>query len=267
MSRRPAACPLKLTRPPDSRSSSKVRPCVPVLLLLVLVACSLAAAPSAAGQKRRAPAGGRLAVVVDERLAALRDAPELSARLVSRLGRGRAVSVAGARRAPDGVTFYRVAVTRRTGGWLQAEAVVAPGARRDDERLLRLIRASESFDRVARSRLFLDLFAGSPLRPAVLLLYGDAAEEAAARLTREAQRRLGEEETRAGGAPLHSYFLNYSGLDRYRRQGVVFVFDRPARRFHYDGAAWREVLRRHPRSPEAAEARKRLETLSAAVAR
>jgi hypothetical protein len=48
------------------------------------------------------------------------------------------------------------------------------------------------------------------------------------------------------------------GLDRYRRQGIVFDFDAAARRFRYDGAAFREILRRYPRSPEASEARARL---------
>jgi hypothetical protein len=71
----------------------------------------------------------------------------------------------------------------------------------------------------------------------------------------------------AGGAPVFSYFLNFNGLDRYRRQGVRFVFDRAAKQFHYDGAAWREVLRRHPRSPEADEARKRLAALAAVATR
>ncbi|MBV9925687.1 MAG: hypothetical protein JOZ96_11770 [Acidobacteria bacterium] len=49
------------------------------------------------------------------------------------------------------------------------------------------------------------------------------------------------------------------GLDRYRRLGVVFDFDATSKSYRYDGAAFREILRKHPRSPEAAEARKRLE--------
>jgi TolA-binding protein len=36
---------------------------------------------------------------------------------------------------------------------------------------------------------------------------------------------------------------------------------------HYDSASWREIVRRYPRSPEAEEARKRLETLSVVVVR
>ena len=41
-------------------------------------------------------------------------------------------------------------------------------------------------------------------------------------------------------------------------------FDPASKQFHYDGAAFREILRRHPRSPEAAEARSRLQSLTAA---
>lgn len=200
------------------------------------------------------------AVVVDERLAVLRDEPGLTARLVRRLSRGRMVSVLNTKRA-GGVTFYRVAVTRRTRGWLQSEAVVAPAHRGDDERLLMLIRASQEFDRLARAAIFLETFPASSLRPAVLLLLGEAAEEAARKLTREATRRLDENEMRANRAPLFSYFLSYSGLDRYRRQGIDFVFDDTTRQYHYDGATWRELLRRYPRSTEAATARERLATL------
>ncbi|HEX8722561.1 MAG TPA: hypothetical protein VF736_18235, partial [Pyrinomonadaceae bacterium] len=222
---------------------------------LALACFAHAAAEAKAG--RKTAAGARAAVVVDERLAALRDAPRLTANLVRRLGRGRVVRLTGASAARDGVTFLRVAVTRRTSGWLQADAVVRPAVAGEDARLLRLARASEDFERLARARILLDAFPRSALRPAALLLYGDAAEEAAARLSREAARRLDARELEAGGAPPASYFLNYSGLDRWRRQGVVFTFDAAAKRFRYDGAAWREILRRHPQSPEAAEARAR----------
>ena len=52
-------------------------------------------------------------------------------------------------------------------------------------------------------------------------------------------------------------------LDRYERSGVKFVFDPSKRELHYEGAAWREVVRRYPQSAEASEARKRLETQTA----
>ena len=212
---------------------------------------------SEAQKRRRPPAVGSAAVVVDERLSALRDAPRPTAGLVRRLGRGSFVAVAG-ERAAGGVTYLRVLVTRRTGGWLQAEAVVRPSRAGEDARLLRLVRGSAEFDRLARARIMLEAFPHSTLRPAALLVYGDAAAEAAERLTREARRRLDPFEMQAGGASPASYFLNYNGLDRYRRLGVVFDFDPDNKSYRYDGAAFREILRRHPRSPEAAEARKRL---------
>ncbi|HJQ35479.1 MAG TPA: hypothetical protein VJ866_25225 [Pyrinomonadaceae bacterium] len=243
------------------RSAFATRTFTTVILLALTF---LLSAPSYAQKRRRPPAGGRVAVVVDERLSALRDAPELSANLLQRLGRGRFVSVTGEREGRGGVTFLRVAVTSRTSGWVQAEALVRPTRAGDDARLLRLIQGSEDFDRLSRARIFLETFPRSALRPAALLILGDAAEEAATKLSREAQRRLDAREMEAGGAPLASYFLNYNGLDRYRRQGVVFNFDAAAKQFRYDGAAFREILRRHPNSPEAHEARKRLGTPAAA---
>lgn len=224
------------------------------LLLLVLPA-------QGQGRRRRPPAGVRVAFVVDERLSALRDAPRLSANLLQRLGRGRVVSVSGAREARDGVTFLRVAVTSRTGGWVQADALARPSVAGEDARLLRLVRGSAEFDRLARARIFLDAFPRSPLRPAALLVFGEEAEAAAAGLSRDAGRRLDAREMEAGGAPAASYFLNFNGLDRLNRLGVKFVFDGGSKQFRYDGAAWREILTRHPRSPEATEARRRLDSV------
>lgn len=216
-------------------------------------------------QKKRPGSGGgssRVAVVVDERLATLRDAPDFAANILQRMSRGRTVSVLGAKKGSDGVMFYRVGVTRRTSGWLQSEAVVRPANEGDDARLLRLIKGSQGFDRIERAGIFLEMFPRSSLRPAALSILGETAEAEAANLTRAAQRRLDAREMEAGGAPLHTYFLNYNGLDRFRRQGVVFTFKAATKQFHYDGSAWREILRRHPRSPEATEARRRLEALT-----
>jgi hypothetical protein len=225
---------------------------ITIFLLLILSVL----APNASAQKRQAPPGGHLAVVADERLAALRSVPEPSAPLLHRLSRGRLVSIRAARRSRDGLVFYHVVVTRRTSGWLQSEALIASWRSGDDQRLLRLISGADEFDRVARARIFLDAFQRSSLRPRVLLIFGDAAEEAAAKLSREAERRFERREIPAGGAPEFSYYLNYNGLDRYNRQGVTFTFDRETKQFHYNGAAWREIMQRYPHSPEAAEARK-----------
>lgn len=211
-----------------------------------------------AQRRRKPPAGGGVAIVVDERLAALRDVPRPTGNLIQRLGRGRFVAVRS-ERVSGGVKYLHVLVTRRTSGWLQAESVVRPSRAGDDARLLRFVQGSVEFDRLARAQLLLESFPRSTLRPVALLILGDAATEAAERLTREARRRLDPTEMTAGGAPVASYFLNYNGLDRYRRLGVVFDFDPVSKRYRYDGAAFREILRRHPRGPEATEARKRLE--------
>jgi len=238
-----------------------------LLIFLLLTVVSLTAKiPST-----KPPAGGRLAVVVDERLSALRRTSDLNGRLVRRLGRGRLVAINGWRTTPDGVVFFFVTVTTRTRGWIQREAVVSPTHPGDDQRLLDLIKASQGFDQIVRSCIFLDHFRHSPLRPQVLLLLASAAEAEAAKLSREAARRLdsvrrveptGRLNITSAAAPEFTYFMNYSGLDRYNRQRVYFTFDAITKRFHYDGAACRELLRRYPTSPEAEEARKRLTQLA-----
>jgi hypothetical protein len=205
--------------------------------------------------QRKPPAGGRLAVVVEERLAALRATPQLSGRLVRRLGRGRMVAIRSAKTTADGITFFLVNVTSRTHGWIQREAVASPTRTGDDQRLLRLIERSQGFDRISRARIFLDHFTRSPLRPEVLLLLGDTAEQLAVQLSTDAARRLKDD---PGEAPEFSYYLNYTGIDRYNRQRVGFIFDKSTKRFHYDGATWRELIRRFPRSSAASEAKKRL---------
>lgn len=232
------------------------------LCVLLAFVCAASFPEVALAKGRRVPSGGQRAVVVDERLAALRDAPDLSAALLQRLGRGRMVAITGARRVRGGLLFYRVAVTSRTSGWVQSEALASPARAGDDERLVRLIRGSEDFDLIERAHIFLDLFPRSGHRPAVLLLFGNAAEEAAVKLSRDAARRLDEKEMRGGGAPAYTYFMNYNGLDRYRRQGIAFLFDERTRQFHYNGESWRELVRRYPRSAEVTEARKRLDTLN-----
>jgi hypothetical protein len=229
------------------------------LTLVILSGVTL----SAVAQKKRIPPGGRIAVVVDARLGALRANPSLNASLTRRLGRGSFVSIRGSQRTGDGILFHRVAVNSRTSGWIQSDALIAGWRPNDDERLLHLIAGPDEFERLARCRIFLDTFPHSPLRPTVLLLYSQAAEEAAAQLSRQAQRQFERNEATEIAAPLFSYFLNYNGLDRYNRQGARFVFDEPTKSFHYDGAALREITRRYPQSKEAPQARVMLDKLEA----
>ena len=231
---------------------------LPHRLVLCLIILFLFSHDSILAQKRKPPAGGRLAVVVEERLAALRATPRLDGSLVRRLSRGRLVAIRSARTTSEGITFFFVNVSARTRGWIQREAVVSPARAGDDQRLLRLIEVSEGFDQISRARILLDHFPRSFLRPKILWLLGDSAEKVALKLTNDAVRKV-----RPGGvdAPGFSYYMNYTGLDRYNRQGVKFVFDQSTKRFHYDGAAWRELIRRYPKTPQAAEARKRLNLL------
>jgi hypothetical protein len=226
-----------------------------------LALLALVSSPDAFG-KKRIPPGGRVAVVVDERLSALRAAPDLTAKLLERLSRGHLVSIRGEKTTADGLKFYRVALSSRTFGWLQSDAVVVPWRAGDDRRLLTLIENSDEFDRIVRARTFIDAFPQSLLRAKVLAMYAGEAEDVADKLTREAGRRFTKNELPPIGAPEFSYYLNYNGLDRYNREGITFLFDRTTRKFSYNGAAWREILKRYPNSPEAAEARMHLDALA-----
>ena len=224
--------------------------------LLLILSLLFLTPPLHVARAQKPRVSSRAAIVVDERLAVLRTEPDVSALLVRRLGRGRRVTIVGGERSHAGIVFQRVAVTRRTRGWIQREALARPGHKAEDERLLRLIEASRDFDRLARARIFLLAFPRSSLRPKVLLILGDEASKAAHKLSQDAARRLDREEMSATGASLTSYYLNYSGLDRYRRQGIGFTFNEETRQFRYDGAAWQELVRRYGASPEAATVRK-----------
>jgi len=102
--------------------------------------------------QKKPPTGGRLAIIVDERLAALRATPQLNAQLVRRLSRGRLVAVRSMKTSGDGITFLLVNVSSRTHGWIQRDAVVSPSRSGDDRKLLTLIQRSEGFDCLARAR-------------------------------------------------------------------------------------------------------------------
>ncbi len=200
------------------------------------------------------------AVVVDERLAVLREEPSLFAKSIQRMRLGRMISISGSKEA-DGVTFYKVAAPPNNFGWVQSDAVFGKFRRGDDERLARLIQFSDGFEKIERSQVFLETFDSSPLRPAILLLLGDLAEEVALKISSDATKKLDRREMSASGAPLHSFYLNYVSLDRYRKIGINFTFNSSAKLLHYDGAAWREIVQKFSASAEAAEAQKRLVSL------
>lgn len=201
-----------------------------------------------------------IAVVVDERLAVLRVQPSLYADTIQRMRTGRILTILNVKKF-DGLTFFRVSFPPKNVGWVQAEAVIRKNKREDEERLAKLIPASEGFEQLERGTLYLENFPNSPLRPAMLLLLGDLAEESAGKLGRDALRQLDKREMSASGAPLHSFYLNHSSLDRYRKIGINYWFNSSTKLFHYDGTTWREIIAKYPKSNEAGEAKKRLESL------
>lgn len=245
----------------------------PLFIVILLVLIGLYS--SAQAQKNRSrilskskvvkpEAPGNPAVVIDRRLAVLRDRPSLYSKPVRRMGVGRKVSVVG-RMEADGVTFYRLRVSTATVGWMQSEALIGNFKRNDDQRLLKLIQAADNFDKIKKTIIFLEMFPKSPLRPPILLQMGDLMEGEAIKLSKKAARKLDRREMAASGAPLHSFYLNFPSLDRYGKLGVRFLFNLNTRSYHYDGNSWFEIIRRFPKSSEAAEAQKRLDGLKKAM--
>jgi len=228
-------------------------------LLLLLV---LAVSPFVPAQtKRRVFIPGQRAIVIDERLSALRAQPDVKAGLDQRLRRGRAVGILRAATTRSGARFLRVAISRNKRGWVLAEAVARLGNAADAEKLMKLIEETEDeFTKARLARLFADEFRATALAPKALLLLGAIAEKVAERLTRDAKRRVGDEEP-GRGLGKRDYFLNFNGLDRYNRIGVTFDYDEASDRIVYDGAAYRELLRRYPKSEEAKAARERAEKI------
>lgn len=205
---------------------------------------------------------GQTAVVVDETLSVLRESPSLYSPAVHRMQRGRKVQILGIQEA-DGVKFYKVAAPPTSTGWVQADAVFGKFRKEDEERFARLVQALDGFDQIEAATEFFEMYPASRFRPAVLLLFGDLLEEAAAKLSKDANSKLKRPEMAASGAPLHSYFLNFVGLDRYRKLGITFVFNTADRKYHYDGTSWKEIVAKYPASNEAVEAKKRLDALAA----
>ena len=205
---------------------------------------------------------GQTAVVIDETLSVLRIKPSLFSESVQRMRRGRNVQILGIAEA-DGVKFYRVTAPPANFGWVQSDAVFGKFRPSDEERLAQLVQATEGFDQIETAVEFFNLYPDSKFSPSILLLFGDLIEDVASKLSKDAASKLKRREMAASGAPLHSYYLNYVSLDRYRKSGILFVFDSAAKLFHYDGESWKALVKKYPSSSEAVEAQKRLDSLKA----
>ena len=241
-------------------------------LLSTIFVCLAAAATCEAQVRRPAKVPtkpreiGSSAVVMDETLSVLRLRPSLFAEPVQRMRRGRVIKILGVTEA-DGVKFYRVSAPPSAAGWVQADSVFGRFRDGDDARLAMLVRSMSGFDQIEAAVEFFTLYPNSQFRPALLLLYGDLLEEAAAKLSKDANSRLDRREMAASAAPQHSYYLNYVGLDRYRKLGIVFLFNPATRQYHYNGAGWIELTKKFHNTNEAAEAQKRLDSLTAKMAK
>lgn len=203
---------------------------------------------------------GQTGVVVDETLSVLRIKPSLFSDSIQRMRRGRKVQILGVTES-DGVKFYKVTAPPNNYGWVQAEALFGKFRPNDEERLARLVQAADGFEQLEIALEFFNLYPTSKFRPPILLLFGDLVEEAAAKLSKDAGSRLSRREMAASAAPLHSYYLNFNMLDRYRKLDVIFLFNSATRTFHYDGACWKEIVAKFPISSEVIEAKKRLASL------
>ncbi len=246
-------------------SCTKGRTGVSIFTIIYLAGVAFAQVPPKANPSPASWAApdGRVryvrAFVVDERLSALRRQAALKSEVRQRLRLGRPLYILekrGARNDEPG--FFRVAVTRRTRGWIHQSAVGIPGRKGENERVMALIAgARDGLDRLTLCKLFIERFPSSPLMSRAFLMMGEEADRAAASLGGRAHRRL------QGAAGEHlkarDLYLNDPGLDRYSRLKINFDFDEATGQYSYDGRAFREILKRYPLSNEAGQARLRLE--------
>lgn len=253
------------------------RPAAGTLLLLLMSDSNFSAQQQtrvvATGAKRSPTQVGQpaylKAFVIDDRLSALRREPGLQSQVVRRLRLGHTVFILSASNPKAGrPRFYRVAVTRRTRGWIYPSALVVQGRAGEDQRIVTLIEnSSDGFDRIGLCRILIERFGQSQLVPRALLLLGEEAEHAAETLSRRARKRLAEVRAENANLRLSDYYLNDAGLDRYSKLQVVFDFNEFTAEYVYDGRAYRDIVRRFPDREEARLARQRLELVSQKMAR
>jgi hypothetical protein len=191
---------------------------------LLALGCALVVALAAADAEAALPR----CFVIDGRLSALRAEPYLSGALLKRLRVGRVVYVVGRARDREGRLWVRVAVTRRTRGWLVADAIARPGETSGEGRLRRLMDDLTGIDRLEVARLAADRF--PRLRASALAAIADEAGAAAATLSERANRRLGALAD-ATKDDVRALMLSDPGLDRFNRLGVFFDVDTETRSF------------------------------------
>jgi hypothetical protein len=209
------------------------------------------------------------AFVIDDRLSALRREPGLQSEVIRRLRLGHTVYiVATSKPKADQPRFCRIAVTRRTRGWIHEAALAVQGRAGEDQRIMKLIEnGADGIDRISLCRILTERFPQSRLLPKAFLAMGNEAERAAQTLSQRARKRVGDAGEENANASSRDYFMSDAGLDRYSKLRIVFDFNESTSEYVYDGKAYREVIRRFPEGEEAKLARERLELAKQKLAR
>jgi hypothetical protein len=218
------------------------------------------------------PAAKRLtfskAFVVDDRLSTLRREPGLQSEVIHRLRLGHPVYIIGSAKPKAEPRFCRVAVTRRTRGWILESALAMQGKTGEDRRIMKLIEGTkDGLDRISLCRLLIEHFGQSQLAPRALLLMGEEADRAAQTLTQRARKRLADTSEENWNASSRDYFLNDVGLDRYSKLHIVFDFNESTSEYVYDGKTYGDIVRRFPNHEEAGLARQRIEVVKQKMAK
>lgn len=246
-------------------------------IALCIIASTFVATPasaqSAATNQANKPAAGSIrfarAFVIDDQLSALRREADIQSEVIHRLRLGRPVYVLQTRNGDimqNG--FYRIAISRRTRGWIHRSSLAIMGRAGEDQRVMNLIDSrSEEIDRLTLCRLLIDRFPRSALLPRALLAMGKEAERAAREIAPLARKRLSKTSEKNLNAPLRDYYLSDTALDRYSRLHIRFNFDEATSRYTYDGQAYRELIKKFPSSDEARTARLRLDQVEQKIAR
>lgn len=149
----------------------------------------------------------------------MRADPGFHTKLLKRLRHGRMVAIVERARGADGIAWVRVAVTRRTRGWIPVSAIASPGDRNGERQLAGRLASTTGFARLELARLALDRFPS--LRSAGADAFAEEADRAAAELTKRAARRF-EQAGNLTAAELRTRMLLDPLLDRYVRLGVRF---------------------------------------------
>ncbi|MBK7996511.1 MAG: hypothetical protein IPK14_25025 [Blastocatellia bacterium] len=201
----------------------------------------------------------RRAFVIDDGLSALRKSPKVTSTCLRRLRVGRKIFIISSIKNQDGIKYYYIAITRRTRGFIDAASVVSPSQAGDDARLMRLIEASKGVEKIILAQILVSNFPKSRFCPDALLAEGEAAEKIALELSKKISRRLPEQLDKE--LELERYLLNNPILDKYSRLGINFYIDTEEKFYRYDGAVYKQILSRYPRSLAASHAKEKLQIL------